>query len=184
MRDVLLQLGMCAAGRTAAYDSSGGGTPDYVLVDDAGDAKLTAGDAPHVHYAALWDAAGDDVERRAVLDAAIKELRSIRKSSGDRTREESAAERDRRIVKDGRGISAREVAVSVRCGIKDVWNARRAAGVDTEFGLEPHNGRELTARQRDAEIRRLTANGMNAAQVASALRISASTVRRTLGLKR
>ncbi len=184
MSDVLLQLAMCAAGRTAAFDSSGGGTPDYVLVDDNGRAKLGVGDAPHLRYAAKWDAAGDDTARQAVLDAAREELSSIRKSKGDRTKDESAEERNRRIIEKGRGIAAHEVAVSVRCGVTDVWKARRAAGVDTEFGLESTNGRELTPRQRDEEIRRLTGTGMNAAQVAGALRISASTVRRALGLKR
>jgi len=184
MGDVLLQLAMCAAGRTAAFDSSGGGTPDYVLVDDNGRGKLGVGDAPHLHYAAEWDAASDDGARQRVLNAALKELSSIRKSSGDRTLEESAADRNRRIIKEGRGIAAHEVAVSVRCGVTDVWKARRAAGVDTEFGLESSNGRELTPRQRDDEIQRLTGTGMNAAQVAGALQISASTVRRALGLKR
>jgi hypothetical protein len=177
MRDVLLQLAMCAAGRTPSYDSSGGGEPQPIPT-------LGVGDAPHLRYAALWDAAADESERQKILDEAVAELANIRKSSGDPTKEETAADRDRRIVRDGRGINAREVAVWARCGVKDVWNARRAAGVDTEFGLDPLNGREMTARQRDEEIRRLTGTGMNAAQVASALQISASTVRRALGLKR
>lgn len=177
MADVLLQLGMCAAGRTAAYDSSGGGEFQPVPT-------LGIGDAPHLHYAELWNRASDDAERRQALEAATKELTTIRKSRGDPTREETAADRDKRILSHGRGISAREVAVWARCGVRDVWNARRVAGVDTEFGLEPHNGRELSPRQREAEIRRLTAAGMNAAQVAGALQISASTVRRALGLKR
>jgi hypothetical protein len=184
MRDVLLRLALTSQGRTAAYDSSGGGTDDWVLVDDNGRARLPAGDAPHLRYAVMWDAAEDDEQRRAVLYAAKEELDQILKSKGDRTREETVADRNKRIVSYGRGISAREVAVWARCGITDVWNARREAGLETEFGAEAINGREMTPRERDAEIQRLTRLGMNATQVAHALRISASTVRRALGLKR
>lgn len=182
MREVLLALALTSNGRTSAFDSSGGGTPDYVLVDDKGRGKLARGDAPELYYRSEWEAALDRTAREQVLAAAQKELDHIRHSHADRDAGESREDRDRRIVKDGRGISAREVALSVRCGVKDVWNARRAAGVDTEFGLESRNGRSM--RNRDEEIKRLTSNGMNAAQVAQALQLSASTVRRALGLKR
>lgn len=184
MREVLLALALTSNGRTATFDSSGGGTPDYVLVDDKGRGKLSRGDAPQLYYRAEWERALDRSAQEAVLDAAQRELDHIRHSQADRDADESKEDRDRRIVKDGRGLPAQEVAVSVRCGIKDVWNARRAAGVDTEFGLESRNGRQMNGAEREDEIKRLTNNGMSAAQVAQALGLSASTVRRALGLKR
>lgn len=177
MRDVLLQLALCAAGRTAAYDSSGGGTPDYVLVDDNGRGKLGAGDAPHLHYAAEWDAATDDEQRAAVLDEAKKTLDGIRRSSADPTVIEPKDARDRRIVKEGAGWPAREVAISMRCGIKDVWQAREAAGVDVEFGEKKRNGRELSREELNAEILRLHRRGMSGREIADALNIARSSVR-------
>jgi predicted XRE-type DNA-binding protein len=180
MRDVLLQLAMCAAGRTASYDSSGGGDPDYVLVDEHGRAKLGAGDAPHLHYAAEWDAASDDERRAAVLDEAKKTLDSIRRSQADPTAIEPKDARDRRIVKEGEGWPAREVAISMRCGIRDVWRAREAAGRDVEFGELKRNGRELTREELNAEILRLHRKHMSGREIADALGIARSSVRYVL----
>jgi DNA-directed RNA polymerase specialized sigma24 family protein len=177
MRDVLLQLALTSNGRTVSYDSSGGGTPDYVLVDDRGRAKLAQGDAPHLSFAAAWDSARDDVERAAVLKAARDELAGILKSRADHEAVESKAERDQRIVKEGEGWPAREVATSFRCGIRDVWHARADAGRDVEYGELRRNGRALTADERAAEVRRMHSRGMSEQAIADALGIARGSVR-------
>ncbi len=177
MRDVLLQLAMTSNGRTVSYDSSGGGTPDYVLVDDRGRAKLAHGDAPQLAYAAAWDRARDDVERAAVLKAAHDELQSILKSRGNPLVVESKEDRDRRIVQEGEGWPARDVANSFHCGIRDVWGAREAAGRDVEYGQLRRNGRALTRAELNAEVRRMAGRGMSEQAIADALNIVRGSVR-------
>lgn len=180
MRNVLLQLELTSNGRTAAYDSSGGGTPDYVLVDDNGRGRLDPADAPHLRYAKQWDDAEDDEGRRQVLARARDELEHIRRSHADPQAVESKQDRDRRIITDGRGFPAHEVAISIRCGITDVHKARAGAGLDLEYGEARVNGRALTRAQRDAEIVVLRRRGMNPFQIASKLGIARSTVRDVL----
>lgn len=181
MRAVLIALALTSNGRTASYDSSGG-TPDYVLVDDRGRAKLGVGDAPHLHHAAQWAAAGDDPERRArVVKDAEEELELIRRSHADRSKVETKVQRDRRIIEVGEGWLARDVAVHVRCGITDVHKARQAAGRDVEYGRLPRNGRELSRDELNAEILRLTSElGMSGREIAEHLGIDRSAVRYVL----
>jgi hypothetical protein len=179
MRDVLLQLALTSNGRTVSYDSSGGGTPDYVLVDDNGRGKLDPDDAPHLRYAQEWDAAGDDGARAAVLKAAIDTLNHIRRSHADPNAVESKEDLHRRILKEGKGWPANEVAISLRCGVTVVHKARADAGMD-EFGERRTNGRELNREARNAEILRLTRKGMNPFQISEALGIPRSSVRYVL----
>lgn len=175
MRDVLLQLALTSNGRTASYDSSGGDALDIPT--------LGAGDAPHLHYLQRWRQATTDTDRAAILEAAQATLRDILHSRGDRRREESKADRDARIVERGDGIHAREIAIWARCGIRDVWKAREAAGRDPEYGRPLRGPGELTAHQRQAEAARMAERGMSARQIALTLRVSTSTIRRDLGRK-
>lgn len=184
MRRVLLDLEMTANGRVSSLDSSGVGDADWSLVDDRGRGKLGIDDAPHLAFAALWKRAATDVEREAVIAAATETLQRIRISRGDPSLEESKADRDKRIVAEGAGLPARDVAVWARCGVRDVYRARQAAGRDTQHGLPVRNGHELDVGERKAEIEALTRQGMNPRQVAHALNLSPSTVRRSLGSKR
>jgi ATP/maltotriose-dependent transcriptional regulator MalT len=177
MREVLLALAMTSNGRTASFNSSGGSEPDYTPT-------LGRGDAPHLFFAAAWDAAeGDDARRRRLLQDAQETLKHLLRSSGDPGRVESKADRDARIVEHGEGVAARDVATRFRCGIRDVWNARHEAGRDIELGRRPRNGRELPADARRAEVHRLAADGVSARQIAVSLQLSESTVRRDLGTK-
>jgi ATP/maltotriose-dependent transcriptional regulator MalT len=180
MRDVLLALALTSNARISAYDANGGGTPDYTLVDDRGRAKLARGDAPHLLYADLWDLAGDVGERQRVLEEAVAMLEHIRRSSADRTKVESKADRDERIIKEGKGFSARDVANAFRCGVTDIWRAREAAGRDIEFGEPPQNGKELPLEQRNAEILRLYRRHLSTREIAVRLNIARSSVRYVL----
>jgi hypothetical protein len=168
------------AGDTDAAGSPGAGTPDYVLVDDKGRGKLGRGDAPHLHYRSEWDAAGDLAVRHEVLKAAQAELEHIRRSHADRGAGESRQDRDRRIVNEGDGWPAREVANSFRCGITDVHKARAAAGRDIEYGRRPRNGRELSRAELNAEILRLHRQGLSQDSIANALNIVRNSVRYVL----
>lgn len=183
MREVILALAMTSNGTTTSYDSSGGGAIDYYLIDDRGRGKGRPGEAPHLVFARRWDAADDDDKRRAVLDAARNELDRIRRSRAPDPAVleiETKDKRDARIVKDGADFSAQDVAIAMRCGIRDVWSARQAAGLDIEFGRPPVNGRKMTREQRTTEILHLTKLGMNPFQIAKRLGLPNSSVRDTL----
>ena len=180
MREVLVALGMTGAGRTTSVDASRSTTPDWSLVDDRGRGRLTPGDAPHLEFALRWDAAGNDDERLAVLEAARSELDAIRRSRANPAANESKKDRDARIVRDGEGWAAREVAISFRTGIKDVWAARRAAGRELEYGQRPRDGRELSRDERRAEILRLRGAGLHPTAIADSLQLPRSTVRYVL----
>lgn len=170
-------LAMTTNGSTQSWDSAGTTEPDYTLVDDHGNAKLGFDDAPALLYARLWDLAEDDDARRVVLEEARETLKHIRISSGDPSRTESKADRDRRIVQTGRGVKAREMAVHARCGVGDVFRARAAVGCDPEHGWPLKD----TATTRQAEILRLYGQGLTHGQVAKQVGVSVNTVRRALG---
>jgi hypothetical protein len=186
MRDVLLQLALISQGRTASYNSSGGSEVDYtpITFNAAGDVvPISRDQAPHEHFARLYDAAESDDARQRVCDQAAKLLDDIRRSSGDPGRAETRQQLFARIVAAGEGWPAQDVANRMRCGVTLVRKAREEAGRETETGQLLRNGRELTPEQRQAEIERLMADGLSARQVARALRLSYSTVLRALGAK-
>jgi len=140
MRVLLTQLELISNGSIARMDgnSGGGSARHYADVIPV----LGRHDAPHLYWRERWARATDDTEREQILAAAEHELRQTRHSSADRTLAETREQRDRRIVAEGEGWSARDVATHFRCGIRDVWAARRAAGRDEE------NGKGRTARRR------------------------------------
>lgn len=176
MREVLLQLALTSNGRTASFDAGGGADPDWTP-------RLDVDDAPHLYFARRWDSAATGEERAKVLEAAQERLRHARRSSGVRTAWESKKDRDTRIVNTGEGVAAAELAVHFRCGVSDIRKARHAAGLETEYGRSPRNGRELSAYERHVEVLRLHAQRMSARDIARALQLSYSTVLRELDRK-
>lgn len=178
MRQLLTELELTANGTTTTWDSSGGAEPDYIP-------RLGHSDAPHLHYLALWNAASTDAQRQRVIQAAKDELDAILHSRGDRTREESETSRDARIVREGRGFPAREVAVRFRTGVTTVHAARHAAGVDLEFGEKPCATRAppgaAGSAMRREQLEKLIADGRSLRQAAEHLNISYWTARRDVG---
>lgn len=177
MRAVLLALELTTNGAAMRWDPGGTSEPDWTLVDDNGRAKLDAEDAPHLQYLRRWNLARTGEEREEAITAAERALRAIRYSSGDRSATETKAERDRRIITEGVGLRASEVAVWARCGVSDVLRARAAGGRDLEYGRRPT--RRATKRQ--AEVLKLFGQGLSARQIATVLGLSYNTVRRALG---
>jgi hypothetical protein len=177
MREVLLQLELITNGRTASFEASGSSDPDWTPT-------LSPDDAPHLYYRARWNAAGDDPERQQrCLDEARRTLLELRHSRGDRRAQETKAERDKRIIDHFEGVDAHEVAIRMRCLLRDVWAARDAAGRDRDRGWRPRTGPRLKTEARRAEVERLAAGGMTAAQIAFTLGVHYDTVRRDLGRK-
>lgn len=181
MRVVLLAFALTSNGATASWDPAGSGGGDNVP-------SLGYGDAPHLYWQQQWDQAESDERRARVVRDAEKALEALHHSHADHAVYESKEDRDKRIIEHGEGITAREVARWARCGLRDVWAARAGAGRETEYGrLLPvvvTNGGAGRPRVVDAEeVARLTANGLDAHQVADELGISYSTTLRALGRK-
>ena len=189
MRDVLLQLAMISQGRTASWNSGGGGEGEH---DDAVVNAVIRGlgrdEDPVGHYARRWDAADSDDERELVFHQAAKQLGALRGEGGSVAAHAAPAETleelHARILDVGEGWEAQAVADHFRCGVTTVRKARAAAGRETERGTLPINGRALSREERAAAIQRLAAQGMNATQIARSLDgVSYSTVLRELGTK-
>jgi DNA-binding CsgD family transcriptional regulator len=177
-REVLVQLALCSNGKTSNWSPSGSGDVDYTP-------RLGLHDAPERALARRYEQATSGEARRAILEDAIAELEAIRRAPAAAVLVgETKAERDARIVTHGEGIPAREVAISARCGIRDVWAARAANGRETELGRPATNdGGSLSARQRRTRVLELMAQGLTARGVSQVLGVSYSTVRRDLGRK-
>jgi hypothetical protein len=176
MRHVLVQLELTSNGRTSTFEAptAGGYYTDHVP-------SLGQHDAPHLFYDRLYSAQTTDEGRDAVLGQAEDELEAIRVSRGDPSKEESLEERNARIVEEGEGFALKEVAIRFRCSKRAVREARRDAGRDEEWGRPAVNGHALP--DRNEKVREMAADGMPARQIAIALRLSPSTVRRALGRK-
>lgn len=186
MRQVLLELSMTAGGRTTSYNSRGtSGAPDWALVDDKGRARLGHGDAPALTFAELWDAAADDDARADVLKAARAELDNIRRRVAPTVvAPETREQLEERIVREGAGWDAQDVAVALRTSVSLVRAARRAAGLDAQTGRPQLDGRALTREERNAEALRLAGLGRSAFQIATALGVPRSSIRYVLARAR
>jgi transposase len=190
MHEVLVQLSLLSQGRTASWNSGGGGEGEHDdAIVNAVDRGLGRDEDPAGHYARRWDAAESAEERERVFDQAVGHLRSQAGAeagaAGHAAPVESEEELHARIVDVGEGWTARSVADHFRCGIRIVWRARKAAGRDIELGKRPRRGGELSREERDAEIERLARDeDMSGLQIAEALQVSYSTVLRVLGTKR
>jgi hypothetical protein len=175
MRETLLQLALCSNGTTTSWAPSGSSERDR-------SPTLGIGDAPELELARAFDCAVNDQQRERVLGRATETLDRIRRSRADASAGETLEERNARIVRDGEGVPARDVAIWARCGIRDVHKARDAAGRDLELGRPLRNG-ELRAADRRVELARLVGEGMSVRNAARSLGCSESTARRDLGLK-
>jgi len=199
MRGVLTQLELTSNGRTATYNSSGGGEEQPIP-------RLNSHDAPHLHFAELYARANDLIERERVIERAAAALKEARRRAEPPPAGswESAEQRDARILeKAGGDWEAIEVAVWARCGLRAVTQVWEANDFDGSNGrplqpratssngsspprpgptLQPRGGMDEQACR--AEVQRLAAEGRPARQIAMLVGISSSTVRRYLGRKR
>jgi hypothetical protein len=173
MANVLAQLEVVSAGTIAGYSPVPKGGAHESSPPRSGDAW-----PPHERFAARYNDCSTDSERDRVIAAAEKELRNLRRSRPP-AKTETKKERDGRIVIEGEGFSALEVAMKFRCGVRDVWSARHAAARDKDYGrpLGVTVGSVIERRQRVAEMK---ARGMTERQIALALGVSRPTVSKDL----
>lgn len=137
--------------------------------------------APHIYYGTQWAAAVSDDDRTHIFKQAKDHLQSVLQSRADRTKVETRAELDERILTEGEGWKDRDVAIAFRCSLRMVHQARRAGGRDEEFGKPVVPVEAITADERRARVRELAGRNLNAKQISRALGIPYITVRRDLG---
>lgn len=181
-----LQLALLPNGAVARMDANGGGGYYGDRIPTAGEPRgalelLEERYVPHLRWAARWREAVDDAERERVVELAELDLSHARKSRGGRpTHAETRAERDRRIVEFGEGLTAREVAIAARCGLRDVLAARRDAGREEQWGRPLLQATSVTAEERRVRVAAAAASGLNGKQISRALGVPYITVRRDL----
>lgn len=186
-RAVALQLALLPNGAIARIDANGGGGYFSDRLPTHGEPHgalqlMEERYIPHLRWAARWRDARDDDERRKVLDLAKADLNAARKSRARQPlRAETKAERDRRIVDFGEGLEAREVAISARCGVRDVLAARLEAGRDERWGRLLAPATQLDTATRRARVAAAAGKGLNAKQISRALGVPYITVRRDIG---
>lgn len=186
MRDVLAQLEVCSHVPANGYEPTGrsGATSSVILVGgDTGPTFLARRYGPPFHEpTAKYPGCTTDEQRQKVIQMARDELAAIR-GNGYALRErptgETVKQRDKRIVKDGEGFTCREVAISFRCGERDVARARKAAGREPEYGRHPES--DLDPEKRRARVHEMKESGMTISQIRMQLGVSRSTIERDLG---
>jgi hypothetical protein len=175
MRAVLLDLSMISHGTTQSFNAGGGG-------GGGGDQLQGCSGAEHLHWAAKYERAADDTERRSVVKGAETELARLRGRDVDRSRVvgETREEEDARIVHVGEGFTADEVATRFKTTPTRVRRARLAAGREVEHGRKPGAApapaSALTDEAAAREAARMKSQGMSERQIALVLARPKSTV--------
>lgn len=160
-RQVLAELELCMHGKTAAWNPSGtsrGENPN----------PLPQGESspPHLVWRSRFLAASPDALAALVANAR-EELIAIRgygRANIPPPQEETREQWEARMLKDGEGFEARDVAVSFRCAVADVIRIRLGAGRDPNHGgvlkrveapLEARRERVLQMRRGGASTRQI-----------------------------
>lgn len=219
MRAVLAQIEICShvpaagwgpTGRSRSSDDPPGGQRPP---GDTGHTKFAQAYGPPFHEAtADHPGARSDEDRRRVIARARSELKEIR-GLGDKpvVAGETRDQWERRLLREGEGFSAKEVAIRFRCGVRDVWKVREAprcalcgcsqvaghsgtcrarrhdveerwVSREREFGREP--GADLSTKERRRRVRDLAEKGHTIAQIARLVGAHRTTVERDLGRRR
>jgi hypothetical protein len=167
-RQILGEMELLMHGKTASLNSSGrGGERNPVPQGEA---------SPPVDYwlgrfrtAALEEVAG-------LVQAARHELERIkRRDTTVVVQEETREEWEARLLRDGEGFEARDVAVKFNCAVQDVTRLRRRAGLDPNLGeaFRPVDAPLEEKKERVLEMRRA---GVSTRQIAQAVGVHQTQV--------
>lgn len=167
IRQVLAELELTSNGKTYTYGGSHHGF---------GETPPSTGDPnpPHVVYRISYEECTNDLCRVSVIRRAHRALKEIQHTqAGSAT--ETEAQRNRRLIKEGEGFSAEEVAVAMRMKVTEVWKTRLGFGRDKETGVVDITQRMALASpaERRARAKLLKdEHGMSARQIALLLDVS------------
>lgn len=162
MRQVLTELDLISHVPASDYEPrsrSRGGGPEQGGNRPPGDKGSTyfarAYGPPFHERSPKYPGCVTDSQRAHTIDSARREVAHLRGyESRPAPVEETAAEMDERIIHEGEGFPAEEVAVRFRTGVRRVRRAREDAG------REPAHGKEvvvekLTTKERRKKVRQL-----------------------------
>lgn len=190
MRDVLRELelmshvpasGYQPTGRSRSSDEPPGGTRPP---GDKGHTYFARAYGPPFHERTpRYPGCLHDSQRAHVIESAQAEVDALKgRAERPRVVEESAEQLGERIVREGEGFSATEVAVRFRTGERRVRRVREAAGREPVYGrpLEAGNG-GMTADARRARARQLREDeNLPITSIARILGVNKSTVSKDL----
>jgi hypothetical protein len=128
-RQILGEMELLMHGKTASLNSSGrGGERNPVPQGEA--------HPPHEQWLAVFNdlAPFPHLLRQAIHNARLELERIKRRDTTVVVREETREEWEARLLRDGAGFEARDVAVKFNCAVQDVTRLRTAAGRDPNLG--------------------------------------------------
>jgi DNA invertase Pin-like site-specific DNA recombinase len=173
MRQVLMDLEMTSCGITGSYGAGNGGGAFASAAPKSGDES-----PPHVRLREQWNATRSNPERQRLLARARDELDQIRHSRAGQGEEDETA-RTARLLKDGEGFTAAEVALSFRMTVAAVERTRWRHGRDKRLGkvepMQPMPDATPTERRERAQLLR-DEHGMSTRQIAILLDVDQSTI--------
>jgi hypothetical protein len=173
-RQVLAELEMLPHGTTQSFNASGSGYAD---------AKDPTGESfpPHLQYRAEWEGARDDARREYILKCAIADLHRFRARPKVTVplQEETAAELEARVVREGVGWGVEETARHCRCTTTFVRKSRMKAGAHPQTGKLPQE--KEPPRDKVEHAKQLAGDGLSERQIVMLTGLPKTTVRRVLG---
>lgn len=130
-RQVLLDLETCSNGSVQAWNTSGGarGEKDHAL--PPGDPN-----PPHLIWRRRMEASTPEKLPGLIGEARLEleQIRGYGRAAAPRPKGESRAEWEARLIREGEGFEARDVANRFRCGVQDVTRIRAREGRDPSTG--------------------------------------------------
>lgn len=129
MRQILAKLEVTSNGPIGSYQPVGSKGAFQSREPTSGDSS-----PPHIRWAHAFNQCETDRERDRVIRDATAELETLTCRPVSVVEGETVEERDRRVLKEGKEFTAREVANTFRINVKDVWRIRQQAGLDKDLG--------------------------------------------------
>lgn len=188
----LAEMTLLSYGPVSRFDKSGGRSSEHP------GGRRPQGDSNPLHheYAKRYARARETDEeteqregastrraRRRVLDEAREALESVLRRPESAYTEETAEQRDQRMIDDYAGWPAKDVALKMHCTPTHVRKIRMNRALDPDTGQEREEVPSMTAAERAEKARRMKDQGMSAKRIALVLGVHYDTVRRDLGKK-
>lgn len=176
IRQVLAELELLSHGSTQSFAAAPGAGSDKSYGRPPGDEH-----PPHLHWREQWERASDEDRRSEVLRLARSDLAAHRK--GDMSRVavtvESREELEKRVVREGKGWTAKETALHCRVTPTFVRKARLKAATDA--AVEAREEPAPVAADKRERCLHLAVTGHTERGIAMLTGLPKSTVRRLLG---
>lgn len=180
IRQVLIDLELISHGSISAYNSSGGGHGENEHAIPPGENR-----PPHLYWRECFSDTNDETHRRTLLKAAQAELSTLRRRPKPTTEAQIMSDKEimeERILREGSGWTASEVARTFRCSIGFVRKTRLHNARDTETGAALL---DLTMSDRQVMVLRLASvEKLSQKQIAERMGISQQRVCQLLRVRR